>query len=402
MNRQDKQRYDSQLNEFDSHFEQILCGLVDNLIVSVGESADQALTIASHFFDKDVSCLLTEFHNLYASNAELNDYKDDIHNEVDELLALAKRDDFDPDAHKAKEADTGVSENRIALAALQKEMEALVTQDEKIKARIVPVLQSMQYEDVITNEMHRLLGSWQSIFTFLHAEEGTDYEQEIQTLFEWISNEEEIRLFYNNVLRREYSHNDCQQDLSTAVDAGIFDNTELVKRFIDFSRSILHACTEHTKSAFVELVHIIKLTSRDAEDIQYLFNDRQETESAVKGLIEHCREFNKIELADQLGTILASKSSHSDTSEQYTSELMVALQSQDRIQQNMENLVKVIEAWWQCRCEQEVQPVDTATLVFAFGNTVLSSLTMESERQVVTAIIPGLETDSSDEEIELF
>jgi hypothetical protein len=80
--------------------------------------------------------------------------------------------------------------------------------------------------------------------------------------------------------------------------------------------------------------------------------------------------------------------------------IVEALQFQDAIRQQMENLGKVLEAWYSARVE--VGPNPTNAQLTALGEKMLKLTTMQSERDIIRRHIGGLSDEVKVDDVLLF
>ena len=106
---------------------------------------------------------MTAFNKLYASNSELDTKTDQINHKAERLVAAVQNGQIKKLTARAGDSNDLIEENTSIshLADIQKDLEAMIHQDEKIKQRLVPVMQCMQYEEcLIINRIHRLIECW--------------------------------------------------------------------------------------------------------------------------------------------------------------------------------------------------------------------------------------------------
>ena len=76
-----------------------------------------------------------------------------------------------------------------------------------------------------------------------------------------------------------------------------------------------------------------------------------------------------------------------------TGPIIEALQFQDRLRQNLENVCRVVEVWREYK-KKGVQDLDEGAAK-EFGERLLGCMTSVEERDVVRQLIPGLEEEKT-------
>lgn len=398
---QDHHKIDSNRKGFDALWVKLLLSLSGSVVDNISQSAHQMLDIACQFFEKDVSDSLQDFQDLYLAHSELNDYKDAINRSVDDLLTLASAPDFKP-ADLADESEAFTS-----LASLQKDLEAFVTQDQKVKDRLVPVMQSMQYEDIVVNQIQRLVKCWEYLIVVVNFSGETQYDYTIKKLYDLLSSEDEHRCFVACFLEKDQkefmdvSEERCIHAL--IADHNVNSPDQLVQRFLKFSDSFLALCIEQTQHSFSELMHLLQLINKESDETRYLFSKESVTNDAVMNIIEHFDEADSQAVVQKLKSLLEVKEGHENAAGQLAMSLMMTMQSQDKIRQQIENITKNAKLWWEFRDELPDDGLSMDATLLSYQKSVLDILCVDAEREVVSAIFPAIDEDGDDdEEVELF
>ena len=375
------------LIEYDNLSIKLLSALANNALGNISSSAGKMLDVACLFFDKDLSEALLNFHKLYLENSQLDEQKDDINQQADAIFEAAQSNspaqvnaNFNPDSQQK------INE----LANVQKELEALIQQDAHIKQRMVPVMQCMQYEDLISNRIQRLIQCWEYMVSLLNSKTDVNVTQALTTFNDFLSSEDEHHKFFEWVLKTQY----LQQDLEE-VKHDIEDINTLQERLFEFSQASLNDCVEQTQHAFDELLILLNLVTGESDDVAYLFTDKAETLSDIKAILKKSQSLNSHQASNMIGEIANARSKHSEEASELIQSFMVALQSQDIIRQNIENIGHFHHCWNACRDSmKKSEQLDQGRLL-DFGQELVTKMTSLPEKIIIENFIPGV--DVSDE-----
>ena len=77
---------------------------------------------------------------------------------------------------------------------------------------------------------------------------------------------------------------------------------------------------------------------------------------------------------------------------------MMALQSQDSIRQNIENIGKFHQLWCSYRLNIKNSDMFGDTQRKEFGNEIMSQMTSQAEREVIEKNIPGIDAGYGDDD----
>ncbi len=375
------------LIEYDNLSIKLLSALANNALGNISSSAGKMLDVACLFFDKDLSEALLNFHKLYLENSQLDAQKDDINQQADAIFEAAQ-------SSSSAQLDvnfTDSSQQKInELANVQKELEALIQQDAHIKERMVPVMQCMQYEDLISNRIQRLIQCWEYMVSLLNSKTVVNVSEALTTFNDFLSSEDEHHRFFEWVLKTPY----VQQDLEE-VNHDIEDINTLQERLFEFSQASLNDCVEQTQQAFDELLILLNLVTGESDDVAYLFTDKAETLSDIKAILSKSQSLNNQQASNMIGEIASARSKHSEEASELIQSFMVALQSQDIIRQNIENIGHFHHCWSACRDSMKKNERVGESGLLNFGQELVSKMTSLPEKVIIEQFIPGV--DVSDE-----
>ncbi len=379
------------LIEYDNLSIRLLSALAGNALGNLSTSAGKMLDVACFFFDKDISKSLLSFHTLYLENSHLDNHKDDINQQADDIFAAAQ---LSVTAAQAVDFDAASQKKITELANVQKELEALIQQDSLIKKRMVPVMQCMQYEDLISNRIQRLILCWEYMILILRKPKEVSINQALEKFNHLLASEDEHQKFFESVLKCQYN----QQDIND-VSHEIEDVSDLLERFFAFSHASLEACVLQTQQAFDELMMLLDLVTGESKDVAYLFTDENESLSDIKSIISKSHhDPNNHQVSQVIKEIAIASEQHSNEAKDIIQSFMMALQSQDMIRQNIENIAHVHQVWSFYRHSIKTQKKINANYLIDFGQDLIGKMTSRPEQVIVEGFIPGVDAGSEEEE----
>lgn len=176
------------LKALDSVMVSIIGDLCSGAGLNASSSVQSILEISASYIDTEAKSALIEFRNLYlGSNSELEKVSESINGEVDDLVDSLKTkleagEDLDLLSRAEDPSLDELSRNRLALAALQKRLEKIISMDEAIKVKLLPILTSMQFEDLIHQRLDHIAKMWEiagQAFSENSSKDFTDVAQKI-------------------------------------------------------------------------------------------------------------------------------------------------------------------------------------------------------------------------------
>ena len=383
------------LVEYDQLSVKIFTTLSTNALDNISESAGQMLDVACLFFDKDVSKAIIDFQKLYLEHSNLDDIKGAINEEVDDIFERAQQNDL-----SSSEESTSLLEGHTIdeLANIQKDLEALIQQDDHIKQRMVPVMQCMQYEDLISNRIQRLILCWEYMMILLRKPKDFDMDNALQRFHGFLSSEDEHQQFFKHVFKCEYQ----QQELKD-VNHDMTDINALLERIFEFSHVSLNDCIVQTQQAFDELIVLLDLVTGESSDVSYLFSDKNENLLDIKGILSSSQgDHSHDQALNIIKEIADARAKHSAEAAELIQSFMVALQSQDIIRQNIENIGHVHQTWDAFRPKVKSQSDLPASDLVDFGQKLIDNMTSHPEHVIIAGFMPGVDSGSKGDDSVFF
>ncbi len=386
------------LEDYDHLCVNILTGLATNAVDNIAASAIEILEVTCLFFNRDITEKMTAFNKLYASNSELDTKTDQINHEAERLVAAVQNGQIKKLTARAGDSNDLIEENTSIshLADIQKDLEAMIHQDEKIKQRLVPVMQCMQYEDLIINRIHRLIECWKNIINASSSD--IDIKKIIVSFDQHLATENEYIIFYTCVLGLDYTksiHSSLTKEFAIE-EPPLKSIHELEEGFFLFAQTSLNTCIKQTNEAFQELIHLLDLISGQSNEIAYLFSGK-DTLKLLHDALRQDQESSIQTIELTLQEIMNTQEKHNKEAKVLLNLFLTALQSQDAIRQNIENIGHLHNLWRSTRESIKHSPQCINKQKIEFGEQLMKALTSERERDVVRKLIPDLKISANED-----
>ncbi len=392
----------SNLIKYDNLSIKLFSQLAQNALNNISSSAGKMLDVACLFFDKDVSSAMLDFHKLYMEQSQLSEHTDTVNQQADDILAAAQDPNFSA-VEPLTPQELQSSAEQQKLANVQKDLEALIQQDEHIKQRMVPVMQCMQYEDLISNRIQRLISCWEHMVALLNSPDTPDIAQALNTFNDFQSSFDEHKKFYHHVLHANYEDYVEHDNHDIAkLSHGINSINELLDRLFEFSQSSLDDCISQTQQAFDELLTLLNLVTGESEDVAYLFSNDNDSLNDIKAILSKHQNSDEQGASRIIDEIAATREKHNEEASALIQSFMVALQSQDIIRQNIENIGRFNGTWATFREKFKGSDNHNPNLEIEFGQQLMGLMTSHSEREIIGNNISGVSVSALGDDAEFF
>jgi len=162
-------------------------------------------------------------------------------------------------------------------------------------------------------------------------------------------------------------------------------NDQIVN-LLSFCDESMKWCAKESESATTRIGDIFHELMNEAKRVYKMSEHTLETLQHYKEQLAQMGDDGAVKSSDLIKGLkaLAKKNSEIDS---IASPIIESLQFQDRIRQNMENVVKIVKHWTECRHNGSVDMV-------AFGNELLKKTTMAEERDIIRRHISGLNDEA--------
>lgn len=163
--------------------------------------------------------------------------------------------------------------------------------------------------------------------------------------------------------------------------------------FKEFTKDSFNWCCVESEKATSRVSEILDFLVEDSDRISQMSEDTLGALDTMKEIIKSLSTDSRdIEKANDLSKALTALSTENTEVRQMLQPMLEALQFQDRITQNMDNIGKMIAVYLDTRRDLlagNVSEFDEQ----AFGEKLVSQTTMVEEREAIRAHISGMEAE---------
>ena len=172
--------------------------------VAAAGAVEMILRNSREYLSSEQQKAVSDFHDLYFSDADVAASKEAMNREVDDIFDAVQAEM----AGGGAAADlTSVRENddakrtRLSLSGVQKRLETIIQIETGLKEKLVPVLTSMQFEGAIKQRLQHMVEAWRLV---LSSPPKTDADITVmaEAIAKTLSSATERQAFYPNVLKR--------------------------------------------------------------------------------------------------------------------------------------------------------------------------------------------------------
>jgi uncharacterized damage-inducible protein DinB len=178
---------------------------------------------------------------------------------------------------------------------------------------------------------------------------------------------------------------------------------ELQKRLQHFTEKSLEWCAKESEQSTAKVTDAVdQLLNNTARVSQLSHESLQAIESLQKTIKFEYLENEDPSLEKVIASLQELSKQHTDIQE-IVDPIIRSLQFQDRLRQNLENMVKMLNLWLQWRSEfQKEDHQLTADDMRQFGKALLEQTTMQAEREVIRQYIDDLPEEPAAQPVNLF
>ena len=195
------------LEDFDNKFFTLFNALSTSVKRTAGQSASHILGLSSNYLSKEASKALKDFHELYFADAVSDGDKEKVNSEVDdimdEVLTAMNEGKTDQELSDAIQEDESLKNARLAISGVQKELETIISLEEGIREKLMPVLSSMQFEDSMRQRLEHIESGWSKVVSDLHNIGDVQVDQVGSEIADLTSSIDETTEFYKTVLKKD-------------------------------------------------------------------------------------------------------------------------------------------------------------------------------------------------------
>ena len=166
--------------------------------------------------------------------------------------------------------------------------------------------------------------------------------------------------------------------------------------FIDFTKESLDWCDQESSKSVSAIMDVMDQLVKESSRISAMSEQTLEAIKKIKTDVladDSCPEAQKVK---KLAKELYQFSQQHQEIKDMVSPIIQCLQFQDRLSQNLKNLVAITDLWWQNRQTEAWMKGSDENLV-ALGEQLLKLTTMAEERKIIQKHIPMLPEQEEEE-----
>ena len=171
---------------------------------------------------------------------------------------------------------------------------------------------------------------------------------------------------------------------------------------INFSAKSLDWCAMESEQASSQVNDILNLLLDDAQRVAAMSKETLDAIESMQEIITQLQPTGDREMANKLAKALVEASNEDSEIRNFISPIMESLQFQDRISQNMGNVISMLRFWLSTRDKIASTAEFSETDLVEFGNQLLGLTTMNDERTIIRKYIDNLDPENETKNDVLF
>jgi hypothetical protein len=165
---------------------------------------------------------------------------------------------------------------------------------------------------------------------------------------------------------------------------------EYLERLIKYTDACLAACSKESEKSVEVVGRLLDTLIKDVARVSSMSESTVTALNQVRGLIANGKTGDNVigaESAHSLIRALNQISKENRDVSEVVMPLVTTLQFQDRVRQQMENVVKMLKIWIDFRADHNT---DSDEEILEFGKLLAEPTTTNEERDVLKKVFPGL------------
>lgn len=194
------------VKQFDKLFLTIFSDLSQQSISHAACSTEEIFKLSSDFLSKPATDILRRFQELYFGEDKFKERNEKVNKDVDNIIEQVEKTikkGEDPKAFGVIEEDQIIKIERLGLSGLQKRLEGLITLDVGIREKIIPALNSMQFEDAVRQRLDHILKAWEMTTEYAAKDDIEGLKLLSREIADILSSIEETNAYYEIVLKED-------------------------------------------------------------------------------------------------------------------------------------------------------------------------------------------------------
>ena len=202
--------------ELDRKFGSMMDDFLKVVLDTLGESVASILNLSKHYLAEEAQSALQDFYKLYFCAVGSQQMSDStlVNDEVERIMREAMEEVPNDDIKE----DIEEKEKRLALSSVQKRLATIISLDEDLKEKLLPVLTSMQFEELTCHRTRNLLDLLRNLAQE-SANPSLTREERHKDLIKKVTSTEELRQYVEQFVDEdiEFKNIDGQQSIDKVL-----------------------------------------------------------------------------------------------------------------------------------------------------------------------------------------
>lgn len=196
--------------ELDCAFFEILKALNAEVKETAGLASQKIIELSSEFLNESARRAVEDFHALYFATKEnaLTRKVEEVNREVDKLFSDIKEQvasgKSEQEIKNSLGEQSAVKKARLSISGVQKELEMLIRLDAGIREKLIPVLSSVQFEDMMNQRLTHIEDAWGLIIKELgNNPSDTKVAEVSEKITGLMTSAKEKETYFHTVLKKD-------------------------------------------------------------------------------------------------------------------------------------------------------------------------------------------------------
>lgn len=181
----------------------------------------------------------------------------------------------------------------------------------------------------------------------------------------------------------------------------MYDKISYLESMVVHSKAMFARCVEDSDDAVKAISSVVELLLDDSNRIAEMSADTENEINAIRGIISEINQETTAETLHKLIKTLSDLMNDHKSVPQIITPIIEALQFQDAMRQQLENLGRALDLWLTRLKNGDSQELTIDELT-AFGKELIAITTMQSERNIIRQHISGLGEEEKAKDVMMF
>ena len=176
---------------------------------------------------------------------------------------------------------------------------------------------------------------------------------------------------------------------------------ESLTKLKEFTGGSLKWCAEESESSTSKITDSVDILLKKTARVSQLSEESLQAIEEFKSDLDDKIKNSECNLSDLVSNLKKLTQENAEA-KAIISPIIEELQFQDRLRQNLENIVHTVDVYLEARGKVETAGGFSEELKKEFGNKTCGKMTMKSERDIIRGYIDGLDEEKEQESVQFF